>query len=364
MEQIKNKLTLHCKDHSYDIIIGSELLGNAGKYVSKVLNGNERVMIVSDENVAAHYLEPIKKAIKEFGYEVYDKVFPAGEKTKNPDNLVALCEYALKCGLTRSSLIIALGGGVIGDLTGFFASVMFRGTKFIQIPTTLLSEVDSSVGGKTAVNLTGGKNMMGTFYQPSLVLIDTDTLRTLPDREIKAGYAEIIKYGILDDREFFDYLYENGHKILNRDEDVIAYAIFRCCKDKADIVGKDEKEKGIRTLLNLGHTFAHAYEGYALRHKGYDINHGEAVALGTVKAVEMSCNLGLCPPDTMEKVKSHYEKLNLLSSLPFDDKQELIDLMYHDKKATKNALNFVLIRGIGRAFLCKNVDEKEVLKVL
>ncbi|OPZ78201.1 MAG: 3-dehydroquinate synthase [Alphaproteobacteria bacterium ADurb.Bin438] len=364
MAEIKKQLSLKFSDKSYDILIGKGLLDNAFEYVSKFVKQNEKIFIITDENVAPFYLDMVKNSLEKGGFKVFYHIFKSGEHTKNPENLIMLCNKALEMGLNRSSLAIALGGGVIGDLTGFFASIMFRGMKFIQIPTTLLSQVDSSVGGKTAVNLPTGKNMIGSFYQPEIVLIDVDTLKTLPKRELKAGYAEVVKYGILGDVEFFEYLEQNGKKILDLSEEELSFAISRCCKNKADIVVEDEKDLGLRALLNLGHTFAHAYEGYSFKHEGYDINHGEAVALGTIDAAKLSYNLKLLDEKDLLRIKNHYEKLELLVNLKFGDKEELVSLMSSDKKATGNSLNFILLKGIGKAYFQKGIEKEEVLKVL
>ena len=269
----------------------------------------KRVAVVTDENVYALHGKTLEAALS--AYETHMIVRPAGESQKSFDGLQAVLEALFKAGFDRNDTVVAFGGGVIGDLTGFAASIYKRGCQFIQIPTTLLSQVDSSVGGKTAINNEFGKNLIGAFYQPALVLADTSVLKTLPEREIKAGYAEVVKYGLLGDRAFFDWLDRNGEDVLALKPEAIAHAVAVSCKMKARIVAADERERGERALLNLGHTFAHALEIEA----GYsgDLLHGEAVSAGMEMAFEFSAAQGLCSDKDVKKVKSHFKQLGLTS---------------------------------------------------
>ena len=314
--------------------------------------------MVTDTVVAETYLEPTLGALKEAGFACSHVSVEAGERSKDLATLGAVLDDILGRGIERSTALVALGGGVVGDLTGFAASVLLRGLPFVQIPTTLLAQVDSGVGGKTGVNSTHGKNLIGTFHQPRLVLADVATLGTLPARELRAGYAEIVKYGLIDDPEFFAWLEENGAALLAGDRDLLRTAVAHSCRAKARIVGADERERGSRALLNLGHTFGHALEAET----GYDgsLLHGEAVAYGIVLAHRLSAALGLCSEDDAARAAAHFRAVGLPSeagALPAVrwDPPALIERMKRDKKVQDGRMTFVLTRGIGRAFLSQDV---------
>jgi len=348
---------------SYNIVIGDNLLGRAGEFLAPHLNAN-RVAIVTDNNVYALHGKTLETALSD--YETHMVVRPAGESQKSFDGLQTVLNVLFEAGFDRNDTVIAFGGGVIGDLTGFAASIYKRGCQFIQIPTTLLSQVDSSVGGKTAINNQFGKNLIGAFYQPKLVLADTSVLKTLPERELKAGYAEVVKYGLLGDRAFFDWLDKNGEDVLALKPEAIAHAVAISCETKARIVAADERERGERALLNLGHTFAHALEIEA----GYsgDLLHGEAVSAGMEMAYEFSAAQGLCTQDDVAKVKSHFDMLSLTSIkdiMPLlTDAQKLLAHMDQDKKNEGGALTLILARAIGDAFVQKAAPRDAVLNYL
>jgi len=336
----------------YDIVIGEDLLPKAGDYLTPHLKA-KRVAIVTDENVYGLHGKTLEAALSD--YETHMIICPAGENQKSFDGLQAVLNALFKAGFDRNDTVVAFGGGVIGDLTGFAASVFKRGCQFIQIPTTLLSQVDSSVGGKTAINNEYGKNLIGAFYQPKLVLADTSVLKTLPERELKAGYAEVVKYGLLGDSGFFNWLDENGQDVLDLKTDAIAQAVAVSCETKARIVAADERERGERALLNLGHTFAHALEIEA----GYSGNllHGEAVSAGMEMAFEFSAAQGLCAAEDAAKVKAHFKKLGLTSihdvATLLKDAGTLLAHMDQDKKNEGGALTLILARAIGEAFVQK-----------
>ena len=355
-------LKLDLGERGYDIIIGSSIIKNAENYIKTSVSSKDFV-IVTDENIPQEFITNLENSLQ--GIKKIIRL-PAGEQTKNFEKLKYVLDEIFSIKPDRKITIIALGGGVIGDLTGFAASILLRGVNFIQIPTTLLSQVDSSVGGKTGINNKFGKNLVGSFYQPKLVLIDLDTIKTLPEREFLAGYAEVVKYALINDAAFFDYLEQNLDKILQKDEETLRYIINKSCKAKADIVAQDEREGGVRALLNLGHTFGHAIELAC----GYDgkIVHGEAVAIGMVFAFELSHRLGLCEKPAINKVKSHLEKCSLPTS-PLDisdnwNKDTLLDAMFQDKKAQDGKLVFILANAIGDSFIKKDIDSNIVLDTI
>lgn len=346
-------------ERSYDIIAAPGLLKEAGTYFAPLLK-SKRVIIVTDSNVGPIYLEELNKALDKAGI-CHDAVtLPAGETTKSIVHFEQLLEDILAMGIERSTTLVALGGGVIGDITGFAASALLRGIDFIQVPTTLLSQVDSSVGGKTGINAKAGKNLIGAFHQPRLVLIDTQSLNSLPRRELLAGYAEVVKYGLLGDAAFFDWLEENAQALLDGDQDLRREAILRSCAAKADVVAKDEREGGVRALLNLGHTFGHALEkecGY-----GEVLLHGEAVSIGMVMAFEFCAAQGLCSPEDVARVKRHFMTLGMpvdLRALPCADwtSELLMKHMMKDKKVKDGKVMFVLVRGIAKAYLSRDVED-------
>ena len=358
-----SKVTVDLGARSYDIIIGDDLLAQAGILIQPHLKA-KRVAIVTDENVYALHGKDLESALS--AYETHMIIRPAGESQKSFEGLQSVLEALFKAGFDRNDTVVAFGGGVIGDLTGFAASIYKRGCQFIQIPTTLLSQVDSSVGGKTAINNEFGKNLIGAFYQPALVLADTSVLKTLPEREVKAGYAEVVKYGLLGDREFFEWLNTNSKDVLALKPKAIAEAVAVSCKTKARIVAADERERGERALLNLGHTFAHALEIEA----GYsgDLLHGEAVSAGMEMAFEFSAAQGLCSEADVKKVKSHFKQLGLTSIKDvaplLKNAQKILSHMEQDKKNEGGALTLILARGIGDAFVQKSAPRDAVFNYL
>ena len=288
---------------------------------------------------------------------------PAGEASKSWTQLSDLCDWLLSQEVERKDCILALGGGVVGDLTGFAAAILRRGTRFIQVPTSLLAQVDSSIGGKTAINSAHGKNLIGAFHQPDLVLADMDVLKTLPPREIGAGYAEIVKYGALGNRAFFDWLEENGSRVLALEPDAVSHAVAESCRAKAAIVARDEREAGERALLNLGHTFGHAFE--ALSGYGSDLLHGEAVAYGMVSAFAFSAARGICPSEDAGRLKAHLAACGLPTEMSELGKgrfaaDDLVNAMRQDKKVEAGQMRFILARGIGDSFIADDVTEAEL----
>lgn len=359
-------VTIDLGTRAYDIFIGNSLLFRINDFIPQDLAGKS-VFIVTDKNVEP-YAARVRDIITDNGTRVCDmKVLPAGEKTKSFTHVEDVSTWMLAGGINRDSLVLAIGGGVIGDLTGFCASIAMRGVPYIQIPTTLLSQVDSSVGGKTGINAAQGKNLIGSFYQPTAVIADIETLETLPRRELLAGYAEVLKYGLIQDLGFFQWLENNGKRVCNLEEDAVAYAIEVSCKAKADIVEADETEQGNRALLNLGHTFGHALESEA----GYSgaLLHGEAVALGMVMAFDLSYRMGLCSQEDLERVEAHISDIGLPTRASFIDAldtsvDQLIDAMKHDKKTKDGKMVFVLVNTIGEAFLNADVPTDLVRDVL
>jgi 3-dehydroquinate synthase len=343
---------------AYDVVIGPGLLDEAGRRIAPLLK-RQRLAVVSDETVWALHGARLTAALEAVGLAVPPIVIAPGEQTKSFDGLAELSDRLLALGLDRGDLIAAFGGGVVGDLTGFAAAIYKRGIDFVQIPTTLLAQVDSSVGGKTAIDTPRGKNLIGAFHQPRLVLADLDVLATLPDREMRAGYAEVIKYGLLGDFAFFEWLEANGAKVLARDPEALGLAVARCVEMKAEIVAEDETEQGRRALLNLGHTFGHALEaetGY-----GAALLHGEAVAAGQAIAFRFAAARGLCPAQDAVRAERAIAAAGLPTRLgdvtghPFRA-AKLVRHMAQDKKAEAGRLTFILARGLGDAFVAKDVD--------
>lgn len=351
------KISVALGRRSYDIHVGTGILARAGEILAPYARG--RLPVVTDSNVAALHLETLLAALHLFDIEPEPIVLPPGEESKSFAGLEQLTSKLLALGVERSGLIVALGGGVIGDLTGFAAGILKRGVDFAQIPTTLLAQVDSSVGGKTAINTPEGKNLIGVFHQPRIVIADTATLATLPRREILSGYAEVVKYGALGDAAFFDWLEDNAALALAGDQSALTHMVAHSCRMKADIVARDERENGERALLNLGHTFGHALEaatGYSQR-----LLHGEGVAIGMALAFRLSALLGLSPLSDAQRIEDHFRRMGLPTRVgdiptPYPTVDEIMSHMLHDKKAKSGRLDFILTRGIGHAFVCSDVD--------
>lgn len=349
-------------ERSYPLLIGKGLLDHAGDLLRPYVRGS-RAFIITDRNVETLYLTKLTDRLSAAGFSVRSFVVPASETSKSFAAAEGLLEAILEAGCDRHSFLVALGGGVVGDLTGFCASVLLRGIDFVQVPTTLLSQVDSSVGGKTAVNARAGKNLIGSFHQPRAVLIDTETLYTLDSRQMRAGYAEVAKYGLISDASFWKWLEENGRDVLALDDEACRFAIERSCRIKADVVAADEKEEtGRRALLNLGHTFGHAFE----TESGMDgtILHGEGVAAGCIAAADLSVRLRLCGAETTERIRAHFQDTSLPVSVPAYPVPALLAHMDKDKKTLDGRLNFVLLKSIGAAVLIRDVDRRLVSETL
>ncbi|MFM8607118.1 MAG: 3-dehydroquinate synthase [Hyphomicrobiales bacterium] len=351
---------------AYDIVIGSGLLETVGERIAALGKGLS-VAIITDENVAQHHLATLQNSLQNSDIRSHAVVLPPGEKTKSMAMVTKVVDEILVAKLERGDLVIALGGGVIGDLAGFAAAITRRGMRFVQIPTTLLAQVDSSVGGKTGVNSDHGKNLIGAFHQPSLVLADVDCLDTLSKREFAAGYAEVVKYGLINDAEFFNWLEAHHEGVFAGGADRV-YAISKSCRAKAAIVMRDEREEGERALLNLGHTFAHAFERI-VAYDGARLVHGEAVAIGLCCAFQFSQKLGLASGQDASRIERHLEKVGLptkIKAIPgwTAGSDNILDAMAQDKKVKKGRLTFILARGIGESFIAPDVDSGDVRSFL
>jgi len=349
--------------HAYDIVIGQNILAEAGTLIRMRL-GERRCVIVTDSNIAPLYRSRVEAVLVTAGHEVLTSIIiPAGEANKNSSQLQMVLDRVLEAGIDRKTIIIALGGGVVGDLAGLVASLALRGIDFVQLPTSLLAQVDSSVGGKTGIDTAHGKNTIGAFHQPRLVLADVTTLDSLPAREMRAGYAEVVKYGLISNAAFFQWCCARGAQLLGGNHEAIIYAVNASCTAKAKIVAEDERETGVRALLNFGHTFGHALESVT----GFSnlLIHGEAVALGMILATRFSVGLGLCSQNDYEQIYNHFASVGLpIVPPPFSyDVDALMHCMAHDKKAENGKLTLILTRGIGQAFVSRNVDANEVRKV-
>jgi 3-dehydroquinate synthase len=353
-------------ERSYDVHVGPDLIEQAGKLLAAKFS-RKSVVVVTDANVAALHLARLEKSLAAAGIANRTVVLPPGEGTKDFIHLERLTGDLLKNGVERGTLLVAFGGGVIGDLAGFAAAITLRGIDFVQIPTTLLAQVDSSVGGKTAIDTPQGKNLVGAFHQPRLVLADIGVLSTLPPRQLLAGYGEIAKYGLINNPAFFSWLESHGKALVDGNTTDRLEAVAISIKAKADIVSRDERETGDRALLNLGHTFAHALEteiGY-----GDELLHGEAVAAGICLAFALSVRLGLCPAADAERVRHHFASVGLpasFKSLPKHDWQPdaLLAHMQHDKKVRDKRIRFILTHGVGKSFVSEGVDADIVSKML
>ncbi len=351
---------------SYNILIGPGLIDRAGQAIADRLP-DVRAAIVTDETVGEIYLGRLSHSLTSAGVSIASISLPAGEKTKSFEALETVVDHILGAKLERGDAVIALGGGVIGDLAGFTAGVVRRGMRFIQIPTSLLAQVDSSVGGKTGINTQRGKNLVGVFHQPDMVLADTSTLDTLSEREFRAGYAEVAKYGLIDNPDFFEWLEANWREIFSGG-DARVEAIAQSCRAKAEVVARDEREAGERALLNLGHTFGHALEA-ATSYDSERLVHGEGVAIGMVMAHRFSARLNQASPDDAERVETHLQSVGLpthLNDIPgtLPDAEKLLSYIAQDKKVSRGNLTFILTRGIGQSFIAKDVPTSEVLAFL
>ncbi len=353
-------------ERSYDVEIGPGLLAQSGEWIAPLLK-RKRVAVLTDETVAGLHLDALREGLASAGIEMNALAMPAGEATKSWPHFERAVEWLLAEKVERNDIVVALGGGVIGDLAGFAAAVMRRGVRFVQIPTSLLAQVDSSVGGKTGINAPQGKNLIGAFHQPSLVLADTDVLGTLQTRDFLAGYGEVVKYGLLGDAQFFEWLEDNGPLLASGDMAARVQAVTRSVQMKADIVARDETEQGDRALLNLGHTFCHALE--AATDYSDRLLHGEGVAIGCALAFETSSRLGLCPQEDPSRVRAHLRAMGMktdLADIPGElpDAETLVDLMAQDKKVMDGQLRFIMARGIGQAFVTSEVPRETVVSVL
>jgi 3-dehydroquinate synthase len=351
---------------SYEVMIGPGLLAEAGRLIATRLR-KAKCVVVTDENVARFHLAELEASLKAEGVLRGTIVLTPGEATKSFRELVPLCERLLDLGVERGDAVVAFGGGVIGDLAGFAAGILRRGVRLVQIPTSLLAQVDSSVGGKTGINTPQGKNLIGVFHQPSLVIADTKVLVTLPPRELRAGYAEVAKYGLLGDATFFGWLEDNWRSVFGNDTDALTQAIDTSVKAKAAIVARDEHETGDRALLNLGHTFGHALEAWT----GYSdrLLHGEGVSIGMCLAFGLSEDLGLCPVGSTARVVAHLKAVGLpvsVGEIPGGtaDAAELVRLMGQDKKVVGGKLTFILVNDIGQAFVSRDVPPDRVTAFL
>ncbi|MBY3051567.1 MULTISPECIES: 3-dehydroquinate synthase [Rhizobium] len=353
-------------ERAYDILIGPGLIARAGAEIASRLKGR-KAAVVTDENVAPLYLKALVASLDEAGIASAAVVLPAGEKTKSFEHLITACDKVLEARVERNDYVIALGGGVIGDLSGFAAGIVRRGVRFVQVPTSLLSQVDSSVGGKTGINSRHGKNLIGVFHQPDLVVADTDVLNSLSAREFRAGYAEVAKYGLIDKPDFFAWLEANWKAVFAGGSARIE-AIAASCQAKADVVVADERENGQRALLNLGHTFGHALEA-ATAYDSSRLVHGEGVSIGMVLAHEFSARMNLASPDDARRVERHLKEVGLptrMSDIPGElpPAETLMDAIAQDKKVKSGKLTFILTRGVGQSFVADDVPASEVISFL
>jgi len=348
-------------ERSYDIHIQPGCLDAIGAALSALLPEEKRCLVVSNDVVAPLYLARVRESLVGHGWRVHECILPDGERFKTLESWSGILDALMDARLTRREPVLALGGGVVGDMAGFAAACYRRGVPYVQVPTTLLAQVDSSVGGKTAVNHPKGKNMIGAFWQPRLVWIDPDVLRTLKPREFRAGLAEAVKYGLIRDESFFRFAEKHADELLRLDADALAHLIHESCRHKAEIVMADETEQGMRALLNLGHTFGHAIE--AMTHYRRYL-HGEAVALGVRMAARLSERLGLAPEGTEARIVALHERLKLPCEAPEFSAPAWLDAMGHDKKNVGDTIRFVLLRGIGEAFIADDVPEAAIRDVI
>ena len=366
MTQAADSVRVELGDRAYDVRIGTGLIDRAGEYLVPLLR-RRQVAVVTDDTVAGLHLDRLRAGLSASGISLTALALKPGEATKGWPDLARTVEWLLGQKVERGDLVVALGGGVIGDLAGFAAAILRRGVRFVQIPTTLLAQVDSSVGGKTGINSSHGKNLIGAFHQPALVLADISVLQTLPRRDFLSGYGEVVKYGLLGDAGFFDWLERNGPALAAGDGALRHHAVARSVAMKAAIVARDETEQGDRALLNLGHTFCHALEaatGFSNR-----LLHGEGVAVGCALAFEVSQRMGLCAPEAPSRVRAHLAAMGMKGTLgdiagDLPDADGVLALMAQDKKVQDGKLRFILARGIGQAFVADGVDLALVRGVL
>ena len=354
------RLNIDLADRSYDILIGRNLLAKTGELIAERFNPS-RVAIITHPSIRNLFGEPIESGLTAVGHVPEFIEVPEGESSKSLQQAESIYDRLLEMNCDRKSALVALGGGVVGDLTGFIAATYQRGIPFVQIPTTLLSQVDSSVGGKTAVNHPRGKNMIGAFYQPKLVVIDLDTLHTLPQKEFRAGLAEVVKYGVIADKNLFAFLEGNAKAILLLDSHCLEHITETSCAIKADVVEKDERESRHRMILNFGHTFGHAIETLT-NYTGY--LHGEAVAIGMVQAAWLSAETGRCSEDVPQRIEDLLKKFGLPTQPPDVKSQDVIESMYHDKKTERDQLRFILVKDIGSIEIVDDVPETPIKAVL
>ena len=354
------RISIDLDDRSYEILIGSGIRTRVGEFLKTILQPS-RIIIITHPFMKKLYGKDVVESFIAQGWKTDTIEVPEGESSKNLIQAERLYDRLLEFNCDRKSVLVALGGGVIGDLVGFIAATYQRGVSFVQIPTTLLSQVDSSVGGKTAVNHPKGKNMIGAFYQPRLVVADLETLETLPDKEFRAGLAEVVKYGIISDAGLFKFLETKSAEILNLNHDVLAHIVKTSCKIKAEVVEKDERESHYRMILNFGHTIGHAIEALT----GYSrFIHGEAVAIGIVRAAELSLSMGKCSEDVPKRIRELLNNLGLPVRMPDLESSAVIKSLYHDKKTMDRKIKFILVKGIGSIEIADQIPEEEILKVI
>ncbi len=366
MKPIHQTVHVDLGARSYDVVIGEGVLSGAAEAMAPFLR-RKKVAVISDETVASFHLSALLANLDDAGIEHASLSLPSGEGTKDWANLARATEFLLEQKIERRDLVVALGGGVIGDLIGFSSAILRRGVRFVQIPTSLLAQVDSSVGGKTGINTAQGKNLVGAFHQPTLVLADIAVLDTLPKRDLLSGYGEVVKYGLLGDKAFFKWLEEHGPALARGDRAARQHAVLRSVQMKAGIVERDETEEGERALLNLGHTFCHALEkatGYSDR-----LLHGEGVAIGCALAFELSMRLGLCAQEAPSRVRHHLKSMGMKTDLAdisgdLPSAESLMGLMAQDKKVIDGRLRFILAKAIGSAFVAEHVPADAVLSVM
>jgi 3-dehydroquinate synthase len=360
------KVRVRLERRSYDIMIGRGLITNSGPIIAPFLS-QSRVVIITDQNVAPLHLRSCEASMRSAGVSVSSLVLPNGEGTKSWKFVIQVVEWMLEQKVERNDLVVALGGGVIGDLVGFSAAILRRGVQFVQIPTSLLAQVDSSIGGKTGINVSFGKNLVGAFHQPSVVLADIQALDTLPNRDFLSGYGEVAKYGLLGDENFFCWLEDNAAALIDGDVELRIEAVKRSCQIKAKIVENDEREQGERALLNLGHTFCHALEG--VTNFSDALLHGEGVSIGCSLAFDVSAKLGLCSQEVPSRVREHFKSINVATDISqingfVGTAERIYELMAQDKKVVKGVIRFILATDIGKAIVQENVSKSLILEVL